>query len=48
MASLQVANDQGWNRWLVVGAGLVTFLIAGSLMVGAIRVAQGRREEVSA
>jgi NADH-quinone oxidoreductase subunit H len=48
IAALRVANDNDWNRWAVVGGSLVMFLVAGSLMLAAIRTAQTRREEVNA
>ena len=46
VATLRVANDQGWNRWAIVGGGLVTFFVAGGLLLAGIRVAETRREEV--
>jgi NADH-quinone oxidoreductase subunit H len=51
VGALQVADDQGWNRFAVAGGMLVIGMIAASLMMGAIRVADARRdaaEEVSA
>jgi NADH-quinone oxidoreductase subunit H len=48
VAALRVARDNDWSVPLVVVAGLASFLVAGLLMIGAIRVAQARREEVSA
>ena len=48
IAALRVANDNAWNRWLIVTIGLGVFLVAGSLMLAAIGVARDRREEANA
>ena len=47
IAALRLARDQDWNVWVVTAGGLVTFLVAGVLMLGAIRVASERREEAN-
>ena len=44
IASLRLAGDQGWDKWVVVVVALVSMFLAGALMMGAIRVAEIRRE----
>ena len=48
VASLRVADDQGWDRFLVVGIAFALGLAAAFLMMGAIRVADINRERVDA
>jgi NADH-quinone oxidoreductase subunit H len=48
IAALRVANDQQWNRWVIVVGGLAAFLVAGALLLAGIKVAETRREEVDA
>jgi len=45
IGSIRVADDQGWNRLLVIGIMLAIFFIGGGLMLAAIRVADQRREQ---
>jgi NADH-quinone oxidoreductase subunit H len=45
IASLRLAGDLGWSKPLVVVIALVTMFASGSLMLGAIRVAELRRAD---
>jgi NADH-quinone oxidoreductase subunit H len=47
IASLRVAADNDWNRVVVVLCSFGIATLAGGLMLGGIRVAQIRREEVA-
>jgi NADH-quinone oxidoreductase subunit H len=50
IAALRVADEQGWNPFVVAGIGATVMVAAGSLLIAAIRVAGIRRapEEVDA
>jgi NADH-quinone oxidoreductase subunit H len=45
IAAIRVADDQGWNRGLVIGVMLAIEFAAAALMLAAIRVADLRREQ---
>ena len=45
IAALRVADDQDWNRWVVVAVSFGLGTLGAALMLGGIRVAQLRREE---
>ncbi len=45
LASINVARDEGWNLWIVIGVGLVLAAAAFGLLTSAMRTAQVRREE---
>ena len=45
IAAIRVADDQDWNRGIVIGIMLAVFFAAGGLMLAAIRVADLRREQ---
>jgi NADH-quinone oxidoreductase subunit H len=45
IAAIRVADDQGWNRGVVIGVMLAIEFAAAALMLAAIRVADLRREQ---
>jgi NADH-quinone oxidoreductase subunit H len=45
LATLNVADDEGWNAVLVGAVGLGTGVVAALLLLGAMRTAQRRRVE---
>jgi NADH-quinone oxidoreductase subunit H len=44
LAAIRVADDQGWNGLVVIGAALAIFGVATALLVGAVRSGQRARE----
>jgi NADH-quinone oxidoreductase subunit H len=44
MASLRLAQDRGWNRWLVLVVDIVVIAIAAGLLLQAQRIARRNRE----
>ena len=44
MASLRVAQNEGWNRWLVLAVDMVVFGLCAGLMMLALRASRRTRE----
>ena len=44
LASLRVAQDQGWNRLIVVAIDMVVFLVCAALFTAALRVSSRNRQ----
>ena len=45
LATLNIARDEDWNVWLVLGAALIAVLAAYAMLTGAMRTARHRRAE---
>ena len=48
LAAQRVADDNGWNKWLVTGISIVVMFLCGLLLVAATRVSAKNREREGA